>query len=129
MLAPDESILLEAEAQGSVGIWRFLDPGRAYLTPLRIIWMRREQWAVRCLWPVHLVPQTLSIPIAYIQRVFPNKELSRRAWLLIVTQKQRYSLRLGREPFFWVRDSPAITREWSDKIQELREAHRTRIQS
>ena len=128
MLGWDERILLEAEVQGKIGTLRRLDPGRAYLTPQRIIWLSRRIPIIHLLYWFYRIPDSFSIPIADIRRVIPGKELS-RAWLLILTDKQQHSLRLGREPFLWLRDNATTTSEWFDRIQELREAHRTRIQS
>lgn len=127
MLEPDESIVLEAEAQGKIGMVHRLDPGRAYLTPLRIIWLSRKIPIIHSLYWFYRIPDSFSIPIADIRRVIPGKDLS-SAWLLILSDKQQYSLRLGREPYWRLRDNPATTNEWFDKIQALREAHRTRVQ-
>ena len=128
MLEPDERILLAAEVQGKIGMIHRLDPGRAYLTPSRVIWLSRKIPIIHLLHWFHRIPDSFSIPIADIRRVIPGKELS-STWLLILTDKQQYSLRLGREPFFWLRDTAATTQTWADRIQELREAYRHRIQS
>jgi hypothetical protein len=127
MLRPGESILLEAEVQGKVGLLRLLDPGRAYLTSTRIIWLSRKMPLVHLSSWFYRIPDTFSIPIVSIKRVISGKELSRR-WLLILTDGQQYTLRLGKTSFFWLRDNPATTDEWLHRIEELREAHRTRIQ-
>ena len=117
MLQPGEEILLEAEVQGMVGSWRRMPPGRAYLTPQRIIWLRPEGWISRCLWGwgTPLMPGAFSIWIADIRNVI------RGGALWVVTDKQRVTLGLGRGPFIWpIRDNAATINEWFEAIQRLR---------
>jgi hypothetical protein len=119
MLQPGERILLEAEVQGKIGMLRRLVPGRAYLTALRIIWLSRRIPFVHFLFWFYHIPDAFTIQIEDIRSVILNKELS-RAWLLIITDKQQFSLRLGREPFLWPRKNIATTSEWFEAIQKLR---------
>ena len=114
MLQPGEEILLEAEGQGIVGLLRPMGPGCAYLTSQRIIWLRREDLIFRCLWWMLLVPSAISISIADIRNVI------RGGPLLVVTDKQRFSLRLRQGLFSWSRYDAAITDEWFEAIQRLR---------
>jgi hypothetical protein len=57
--------------------------------------------------------------LADVRSLIIGKELA-RAWLLITTDEQRFTLRLGKEPFYWLRDNIATTNKWFEVIQGLR---------
>lgn len=118
MLAPQEQVILEAEAAAWTGPANVLGAGRAYLTDSRLIWLRRATPLIRRF--LFWIPEVVEISFSSIETAKLTHQFPRRAWLRIRANGKKHAFRLGEGPFPLLRNNPQTTERWLREIESRR---------
>ena len=114
LLEDGETILLAADATCKLGLLSDFGMGGAYLTELRILWLRRDIPVITPL--LFWIPDVVEIQLSEIDTIRKVSDFS-RAWLDITTEGKNYKLRMGRDSYLMLRDNPETTEEWFQAIR------------
>jgi hypothetical protein len=109
LLRDGEQILLVAESTMlKLGLLRQAGSGYACLTDQRIIWIRR---GISLFW----IPSMLAIDRSSIIAPYLVRDVT-RSWLVLKTEPETYSLRLGMGPYPKLTDNPETTEVWAHAL-------------
>ncbi len=122
MLAVDEEILLDAEC--SVYRRTLLVPGlgagRAFLTGVRLIWIRRSTPApLTWFLSVAKIPELIEVQLSNVETLRRERWGLNSFHLRIQTDSREYFFRLGKGPYPLLRQNPETSEQWFEMLQRM----------